>query len=100
MTRPAEKDFLAGFLDAVVLSLLPGHHVPDEYHAHVIPGGDGADLAKSHRVFHGIDPAKAREFLINLLATCWGARTLIFCHARRSSITFPRIVRSSPASKR
>jgi exodeoxyribonuclease V gamma subunit len=65
---PAEKDFLAGFLDAVVLSLLPGHHNPDEYHAHVITGGNRADPSQSHRVFHGIDEAKAREFLLNLLA--------------------------------
>ena len=45
-TSPREKDFLAGFLDAVVLSLLPGHQGPDEYHAHVIAGGDGADPSK------------------------------------------------------
>jgi exodeoxyribonuclease V gamma subunit len=70
--KASEKDFLAGFLDAVVLSLLPGHHTPDQYHAHIIPGGDGADLAKSHRVFHGIDQAKAREFLINLLGDLLG----------------------------
>ena len=68
----SEKDFLAGFLDAVVLSQLPGHRVPEAYHAHVIPGGDGADLARSHRVFHGINQANAREFLINLLADLLG----------------------------
>jgi exodeoxyribonuclease V gamma subunit len=62
--EPQEKDFLAGFLDAVVLSLLPGHHVRDKYHAHVIPGSAGANLSTSHRVFHGIDELRAREYLM------------------------------------
>ncbi len=67
-----EKDFLAGFLDAVVLSLLPGHRASNDHHAQVIPGSDGADLAKAHRVFHGIDAARAREFLTSLLADLLG----------------------------
>ena len=95
--KAVEKDFLAGFLDAVVLSLLPGHHVPDEYHAHVIPGGDGADLSKSHRVFHGIDQVKAREFLINLLADLLGGSHayLLPCEAVFDYLAKKRSIESS-----
>ena len=95
--KPAEKDFLAGFLDAVVLSLLPGHRVADEYHAHVIPGGDGADLAKSHRVFHGIDQAKARAFLLNLLADLLGGSHdyLLPCEAVFEYVSKNRSIQSS-----
>jgi exodeoxyribonuclease V gamma subunit len=95
--KPAEKDFLAGFLDAVVLSLLPGRRVADEYHAHVIPGGDGADLAKSHRVFHGIDQAKAQEFLINLLADLLGGSHdyLLPCEAVFDYVSKNRSIQSS-----
>ena len=95
--KPTEKDFLAGFLDAVVLALLPGHHVPDEYHAHVIPGDDRADLAKSHRVFHGIDQAKAREFLTNLLADLLGGSHayLLPCEAVFDYLSKKRSIESS-----
>jgi exodeoxyribonuclease V gamma subunit len=95
--KPTEKDFLAGFLDAVVLTLLPGHHVFDEYHAHVIPGGDGADLAKSHRVFHGIDQAKAREFLTMLLADLLGGSHayLLPCEAVFDYLAGKRSIESS-----
>jgi exodeoxyribonuclease V gamma subunit len=67
-----QKDFLAGFLDAVVLSLLPGHHLPNEYHAHVIPGTVQSDPSQSHRLFQGIDPGRARLFLTELIADLLG----------------------------
>ena len=52
--------------------LLPAHNAPDEYHAHVIPGGNGGDPSKSHRVFKGITEVKGRQFLTNLLADLLG----------------------------
>jgi exodeoxyribonuclease V gamma subunit len=64
----SDKDFLSSFLDAVVFRLLPAQNAPDEYHAHVIPGGGGGDPSKSHRVFKGITEAKGRQYLTNLLA--------------------------------
>jgi exodeoxyribonuclease V gamma subunit len=94
---PTEKDFLAGFLDAVVLSLLPGQSAADSHHAHVIPGGDTADLAKSHRVFRGIDQAKAREFLTNLLADLLGGSHayLLPCEAVFDCLSRKRSIESS-----
>lgn len=68
----AQKDFLTGFLDAVVLSLLPGHQLTDEYHAHVIPGNVKSDPSQSHRLFRGIDAARARQFLTELLSDLLG----------------------------
>ena len=67
-----DKDFLSSFLDAVVLSLLPTHRAAGQYHAHVIPGGNGGDSSKSHRVFRGITEVKGRQFLTDLLADLLG----------------------------
>jgi len=63
-----DKDFLAGFLDAVILSMLPGHHDPAAYHAHVITTTDKGDSSKYRRTFRGIDEEHARKFLTTLLA--------------------------------
>jgi exodeoxyribonuclease V gamma subunit len=95
--KALEKDFLAGFLDAVVLSLLPAHHVPDEYHAHVIAGSDGADPSRSHRVFHGIDETKARQFLINLVGDLLGGKhaSLLPCEAVFDYVSKNRSIESS-----
>jgi exodeoxyribonuclease V gamma subunit len=68
----SDKDFLSSFLDAIVLRLLPAHSATDEYHAHVITGGDGGDPSKSHRVFKGITAVKGRQFLIDVLADLLG----------------------------
>jgi exodeoxyribonuclease V gamma subunit len=70
--QATQKDFLAGFLDAVVLSLLPGRQLTDEYHAHVIPGSVKSDPSLSHRLFRGINAARARQFLTELLADLLG----------------------------
>jgi len=67
-----EKDFLRGFLDAVVLSLLPGDHDRAEHHAHVIPFPKGGKSARSARTFRNIDQARAREFLTNVVADLLG----------------------------
>ncbi len=67
-----DKDFLAGFLDAVTLSLLPGHHDPAEYHAHVIPNAQGIDASKTHRILRNIDEFRARTFLTDLLVDMLG----------------------------
>jgi exodeoxyribonuclease V gamma subunit len=95
--KPTDKDFLPGFLDAVVLSLLPGQHVPDEYHAHVIPGGDGGDPSRSHRVFHGIDEVRARAFLTNVLADLLGGPNayLLPCEAVFEYLSKERSIESS-----
>ena len=58
----ADKDYLRGFLDAVVLSLLPGHHAPADYHADVILVPDKNKNAASRRTFRGITPERARSF--------------------------------------
>jgi exodeoxyribonuclease V gamma subunit len=70
--KVSDKDFLAGFLDALVLSLLPGEHDGREHHAFVIPAGGAADDAKSHRVFKGINQDRARRFLTDLVADLLG----------------------------
>ncbi len=70
--QASDKDFLSSFLDAVVLSQLPGHRAGGQYHAHVIPGGDGGDPSKSHRVFKGITEVKGRQFLTELLTDLLG----------------------------
>jgi exodeoxyribonuclease V gamma subunit len=94
--KPTAKDFLAGFLDAVVLSLLPGRKGSDEYHAHVIAGGPG-DPSKMRRVFHGIDEARAREFLISLIADLLGAKHayLLPCEAVFDYLSKQRPIASS-----
>ena len=93
----AVKDFLAGFLDAIVLSLLPGGNVGDGYHAHVIPGGDSTDFSSSHREFHGIDPVRAREFLIALLSDLLGSSHayLLPCEAVFDFLSRNRSIQSS-----
>jgi exodeoxyribonuclease V gamma subunit len=63
-----DKDFLAGFLDAVILAMLPGHHDTAAYHAHIITTRHDGDLSKYRRTFRGIDQERARGFLTNLVA--------------------------------
>jgi exodeoxyribonuclease V gamma subunit len=72
-TGVKEKDFLRGFLDAIVLSLEPGRHDPTDYHAHVIrlPAA-GKSKNETARTFREIDAAKAREFLTTVLADLLG----------------------------
>lgn len=95
--KPTHKDFLAGFLDAVVLSLMPGRSLSRDYHAHVIPGAEGADPGKLRRAFHGIDAAKSREFLVNLIADMLGGphAYLLPCEAVFEAIDKGRRVDSS-----
>jgi exodeoxyribonuclease V gamma subunit len=72
-TAAGEKDFLRGFLDAVVLSLEPGHHDPVEYHAHVIPlPAMGKRTKETVRTFRKIDESTARRFLTTVLADLLG----------------------------
>jgi exodeoxyribonuclease V gamma subunit len=65
--EPKDRDFLAGFLDAVILSTLAGHHDPAAYHAHIITTSNKGDSSKYRRTFHGIDEGHARKFLTELL---------------------------------
>ena len=71
-TAAADKDYLRGFLDAVVLSLLPGHHDPAEYHADVIFISGKSKNPVFRRTFRRIGPERARQFLITLLADLLG----------------------------
>jgi exodeoxyribonuclease V gamma subunit len=66
------KDFLRGFLDAVVLSLLPGHHDRLAHHAHVIPVPKDGEGVRAVRTFQNIDEARARQFLTNVLVDLLG----------------------------
>ena len=67
-----DKDFLSGFLDAVILSLVPGHHDPAPFHAHVIPGSQAPDSSTAHRILRNIDAPRARQFLTNVVADLLG----------------------------
>ena len=71
-TSATDKDYLRGFLDAIVLSLLPGHHAPAEYHADVILLPDKNKNPIARRTFRGIEPERARQFLITLLGDLFG----------------------------
>jgi exodeoxyribonuclease V gamma subunit len=66
------KDVLAGFLDSVVLSLLPDRQASDEYHANVLLATQGELPPRARRIFRGIDPRRARDFLTSLLADLLG----------------------------
>jgi exodeoxyribonuclease V gamma subunit len=66
--KPRAKDFLAGFLDAVVLSMLPGHHGPAVYRAEILTTRIDIDPSECCRTFRGIDQEQARLFLSTLLA--------------------------------
>lgn len=70
--KAKDKDFIAGFLDAVTLSLLPGHHDPAAYHVHVIPNSQDINDSKTHRIMRNIDESRARTFLTDLLADLLG----------------------------
>jgi exodeoxyribonuclease V gamma subunit len=70
--KAGEKDFLRGFLDAVVLSLLPGGRNPALHHAHVVTAKKGGRSDQSVRTFRDIDQARAREFLTNIVADLIG----------------------------
>jgi exodeoxyribonuclease V gamma subunit len=72
-TAASEKDFLRGFLDAVILSLQPGHHDPAAYYAHVIPLPTmGKHAKETARTFRKIDESRARQFLTTVLADLLG----------------------------
>jgi exodeoxyribonuclease V gamma subunit len=71
-TKPRDKDFLRGFLDAVVLSLLPGHHDPAEYHVHTLPLPGEARPPDPIRTVRDIDASRARRFLTDLVADLLG----------------------------
>jgi exodeoxyribonuclease V gamma subunit len=65
--KPKDKDFLAGFLDAVVLSLI-GHHDPAEYQVHLLLGRPGEKPEKLQRRLINIKESCARAYLTNLLS--------------------------------
>jgi exodeoxyribonuclease V gamma subunit len=67
------KDFLAGFLDAVVLTVASARPSPVDHQAHILPHAEkgGADF---ERRFGGIDQTVARSYLTGLLADMFGGR--------------------------
>ncbi len=72
-TAASDKDFLRGFLDAVILSLQAGHHDPAEYHAQIIPlPARGNRTRQAVRTYRGIDESRARQFLMTVLADMLG----------------------------
>jgi exodeoxyribonuclease V gamma subunit len=110
--QAVDKDFLAGFFDAATLSLLPGHHDPAEYHAHVIPNSQVMDGSKTHRILHNIDKSHATQFLTDLLADVLGGPhayllpcEAVFEHLRKGTSIEATVERmkesaSSPCSSR
>ncbi len=68
----AEKDFLGGFLDAVVMALLPSNPKPEPYHAHVIPTPDPVNPFNTQRTFRPITEAMARRFLTDVVTDLIG----------------------------
>jgi exodeoxyribonuclease V gamma subunit len=66
------KDFLAGFLDALVLSLLDSTELA-EFQVHLLTGSGGKPDANVRRL-RGIDPQRARAYLGGLLAEMLGQR--------------------------
>ena len=72
--KAVQKDFLDGFLDAVVLSLMDSPSDPAEYQVHVLTGsGDGKSDAAQRRL-SGIDAARAREYLTGVLGEMLGGQ--------------------------
>ena len=63
-----DKDYLRGFLDAIVLRILQEGPDTAAYHVDVIPMGKKNDSLDLRRTFHGIDKKQARDYLISLLA--------------------------------
>jgi exodeoxyribonuclease V gamma subunit len=62
-----EKDHLRGFLDAVVMALLREEHDPGGYGLHVIPGPEAGKADGCVRTITGIDAARARQFLTDVV---------------------------------
>jgi exodeoxyribonuclease V gamma subunit len=68
------KDFLAGFLDALVLSLIDETDL-DEFQVHILDGsGAGGKPGANVRRLRGIDRRCAREYLASVLAEMLGQR--------------------------
>jgi exodeoxyribonuclease V gamma subunit len=68
------RDFLAGFLDALVLSLIDDADV-DEFQVHILDGsGPGGKPDANVRRLRGIDRRRAREYLAGVLAEMLGQR--------------------------
>ena len=61
--KARDSDFLLGFLDAVIFSLVSGHAEPSAYHAHVLTTDSNGDLSKCRRTFCGIDSVASLSVL-------------------------------------
>jgi exodeoxyribonuclease V gamma subunit len=66
-----EKYFLAGFLDALVLSA-EKRYDKDEYHLQVLSASEAGKPADSQRLLHGVEPGGARGYLIGVLTDMLG----------------------------
>jgi hypothetical protein len=98
--RVADKDYLRGFFDAVVLSILLDSPDAADYHVDVIPMGKKNDSLDLRRTFHGIDKKQARDYLISLLADLLNGPHvyLLPCEAAFAWISEGKSVRSSVES--
>ena len=93
----ADKDYLRGFFDAIVLSILLDSSDPAGYHVDVVPMGKKNDSPDLRRTFQGIDKQKASNYLIGLLTDLLGSPHvyLLPCEAAFAWITEGKPVRSS-----
>ena len=66
-----KRDFLDGFLDALVLSLIDDR-ATGEFHVHILTSGQGSKAAQEQRLLRGIDPERARGYLTGVLAEMLG----------------------------
>ncbi len=66
-----KRDFLDGFLDALVLSLIDDR-AQGEFHVHVLTSGQSSKTAEEQRVLRGIGPERARAYLTGVLADLLG----------------------------
>jgi exodeoxyribonuclease V gamma subunit len=66
--KPRLKDFLAGFLDAVILSMVPSPHDRSTYNAYIITNSSDVGSSRCSRTFSGIDQVRARTFLVTVLS--------------------------------
>jgi exodeoxyribonuclease V gamma subunit len=66
-----DKDFLAGFLDALVLTVEKPYGRED-YQLHILTTAGGGDPASSQRWLRGIDEGRARAYLTGVVADMLG----------------------------
>jgi exodeoxyribonuclease V gamma subunit len=69
--KEQDKDFLEGFLDALVVSLIDNTDMK-EYHAYILTTSPGGKPFEQQRRFRGIDQKQAEAYLTGVLADMLG----------------------------